>query len=283
VADIADYRPVAGWPTLPAKVKLGPVSAVATDSADRVYVLQRADPPVLVFDQEGEFLRSWGEGRLKNPHGLRTDRNDHLWVTDTGRHVVMKFDTQGKLLMTLGRESLPGDEPDQFNRPTDVAFAPSGEVYVADGYGNSRVVKFSKEGKYLTQWGKPGSGAGEFNLPHSIRTDGDGRVYVGDRENDRVQVFEADGKFVAEWKASGAELPAAGFAPYGLYLDHDRLFVADGRAQRIMVLDLQGQPLGYVGTGEGDSNAPHWVCVDSQGAIYVAYVDGRRVQKLVAK
>jgi len=123
---IPDYQPVAGWPRLPDTLQLGPVSAVAIDSADQVYVLQRANPPVLVFDLDGGFLRSWGEGTLRNPHGLRTDHDDHLWITDTGRHVVMKFDAHGKLLMTLGRESQPGDGPDQFNKPTDAAIAPSG-------------------------------------------------------------------------------------------------------------------------------------------------------------
>jgi DNA-binding beta-propeller fold protein YncE len=240
-----------------------------------VYILQRADPPVLVFDREGKLIRTWGDGRLKSPHGLRTDSDDHVWVTDTGRHVVMKFDTQGKLLLTLGREGLPGDGPDQFNKPTDVAIAPSGEIYVADGYGNSRVVKFTKEGRYEMQWGKPGSGAGEFDLPHAIRADGQGRIYVGDRENKRVQVFDSDGRFMAQWNESGA--------PYGLFVDHDRLFVADGVAQRILILDLQGKPRGHWDTGAGDSNAPHWVCVDAHGDVYVAYVDGKRVQKFRAK
>jgi DNA-binding beta-propeller fold protein YncE len=274
LAGIPAYRPVADWPRLPATLQLGPVSAVATDSAGQVYVLQRADPPVLVFDHLGELLRSWGDGKLKAPHGLRTDRDDHVWVTDTVRHVVLKFDSQGKLLLTLGREGLPGDGPDQFNRPTDVAIGPAGEIYVSDGYGNSRVVKFSKEGKFLMQWGSPGNRAGEFDLPHAIRTDGQGRIYVGDRENDRVQVFDSHGKFVAQWKESGA--------PYGLFLDGERLFVADCRARRINVMDLQGKPMGHWDTGDGESNEPHWVCVD-RGAVYVAYVGGRKVQKFIAK
>jgi len=272
---IPDYRRVAGWPTLPAWLKLGPVSAVATDSTARVYVLQRAEPPVLVFDREGTFLRSWGKGLLKAPHGLRVDRDDQVWVTDTGRHVVMKFDATGKLLLSLGKQDQPGAGPDRFNRPTDVAVGPAGEVYVSDGYGNARVVKFSKEGMFLREWGKKGSGVGEFNLPHAIVVDGKGRVYVGDRENDRVQVFTEDGKFIAQWKASGA--------PYGLYLGDDRLFVADGRAQWIMVLDLVGKRLGRWDMGSGDSNAPHWVCVDRYGAVYVAYVGGRRVEKFMPK
>jgi DNA-binding beta-propeller fold protein YncE len=136
-------------------------------------------------------------------------------------------------------------------------------------------VKFSKEGKFLRGWGKKGSGDGEFNLPHSLCVDSKGQVYVGDRENNRVQVFDSQGKFLAQWKASGA--------PYGLYLHDDRLFVADGRGQWITVLDPQGNRVGRWDTGHGDSNAPHWVCVDKHGTVYVAYVGGRRVQKFTAK
>jgi DNA-binding beta-propeller fold protein YncE len=269
------YRQVAGWPKLPVSLKLGPVSAVATDSADRVYVLQRGEPPVLVFDRNGTFLRAWGRGLVKDPHGLRTDGDRNVWVTDTGRHVVLKFDTRGKLLLSLGRKDRPGAGRDQFNKPTDVAVDPCGTVYVADGYGNARVIKFSQDGNFLKEWGKRGSGVGQFRLPHAIVVDGKGRVYVGDRQNNRVQVFDADGKFIAAWKQSGA--------PYGLYVHGDRLFVADGRAGRILVLDLDGKVLGHLDTGLGESNAPHWVCVDGRGSVYVAYVDGRRVQKFTAK
>lgn len=272
---IPDYQPVAGWPKVPASLKFGPVSGVAIDSADRVYVLQRAEPPVLVFDRGGDFVRSWGDGLLKAPHGLRIDREGHVWVTDTMQHVVIKFDADGKRLLTLGKQDMPGDGIDQFNKPTDTAVGPGGEIYVTDGYGNARVMKFSKEGKFLKQWGKKGTGPGEFNLPHSICTDGKEHLYVGDRENNRVQVFDADGQFVAALKESGA--------PYGLFRKDERLYVADGRAQWIMVLDLMGKPLGRLSLGEGEANAPHWVCIDSQGAMYVAYVGGKRVRKFVAE
>ena len=157
--------------------------------------------------------------------------------------------------------------------------APSGVFYVADGYGNSRVLKFSKDGRLLRQWGKKGSGDGEFRLPHAICLDGRGRVYVGDRENGRVQVFDPDGRFLARFTESGA--------PYGLFLTgKGRLFVADGRTHWIKVLDLEGRVLGRwgeKGTGPGQFRLPHAVCVDSHGAVYVAEVDGRRVQKFVAR
>jgi DNA-binding beta-propeller fold protein YncE len=273
---LPDYRPVPGWPKVPDDVKLGPVSAVAVDSADRVHVFHRGPRPVLVFDRDGAFLRSWGDDLLKTPHGLRIDHEDNVWVTDIGNHQVLKFDARGKLLLALGKKGEPGDGPDRFDRPTDVAVTPAGDFYVSDGYGNARVLKFSKEGKLLKQWGKKGSGEGEFNLPHAICLDKKGRVYVGDRENNRIQVFDADGKFLAQWKESGA--------PFGLALAGDRLFVADGRANWVKVLDLDGKPLGRwgeKGTGPGQFNLPHMLCVDSRGAVYVAEVDGKRVQKFV--
>ncbi|MBL8793532.1 MAG: hypothetical protein JNM56_06490 [Planctomycetia bacterium] len=275
----ADYRAVSGWPTLPDGLKLGGVSAVAVDAADRVYLFHRGKTPILVFDRDGKFLRSWGEGLVKTSHGLRLDRDGHVWTTDIGHHLVMKFDREGKLLLTLGKKDEPGDTPDKFNKPTDVAVGPNGEVYVADGYGNARVVKFSKEGKYLKEWGTKGKGEGQFNLPHAICIDGDGKVYVGDRENNRVQLFDADGKFLAQWKDSGA--------PYGLFLKgNGQLLVADGRANEVRLLDDQGKPVnrwGAKGTGAGQFQMPHWVAVDAQGALYVAEVTGQRVQKFVLK
>jgi len=268
---IPDYQRVVAWPTLPASVKFGPVSGVATDSARRVYLLQRTDPPVVVFDEKGKFLRTWGNGLLRTPHGLRIDRNDHVWLTDIGNHVVMKCDAGGQVLLTLGRKGEPGDGPDHFNKPTDVAVSDGGDIFVTDGYGNARVVKFSKDGHYRAEWGKAGTGPGEFDLPHSISTDGKDRLFVGDRENDRVQVFDLEGKFLDQFKESGA--------PYGLSLARDRLFVADCRARRINVLDLQGKLLGHWSTGDRDSDEPHWVWVDVQGSVYVAYVAGQRIEK----
>src|SRR6266496_2418583 len=231
-----DYKPVVNWPTLPGQIKFGQVTGVATDAADRVYVFHRGKNPIAVFDRDGKFLRSWGNGLIKTAHGVRLDRDGNVWVTDLGHHLVTKFDPQGKVLLTLGTKGKAGEAKDRFNKPADVAFAPGGEVYVADGYGNSRVVKFSADGKYLKEWGKKGKGEGEFNLPHAICVDGKGRVYVGDRENDRVQVFDAEGRFLAQWQGIGA--------PFGLFLTREgRMLLADGRANVAKVLDLEGKAL----------------------------------------
>ena len=237
---VPTYKVVAGWPEPSSPIKLGQVSAVATDASDRVFVFHRGEPPVVVFDRDGKYLRSWGEGLVKKAHGLRIDREQNVWTTDVGHHLVRKFDHEGTLLMTLGREGMPGAGPDRFNQPTDVAVTPSGEFFVSDGYGNSRVVLFSKDGRYLKEWGTKGKGEGQFNLPHAIVLDPDGRIYVGDRENDRVQVFDPQGKFLAQWKEGGA--------PYGLFLTADRrLFVADGRAGRVTVLDRERQGASALG------------------------------------
>jgi DNA-binding beta-propeller fold protein YncE len=275
---IPKYEPVVKWLQSPAGHQFDVVTAVATDAADRVYVFHRGKRPIMVFDKNGKFLRSWGDEMIDTAHGLRIDHAGNVWITDIGHHLVTKFSPEGKVLLTLGKKDEPGDGRDQFNEPTDVAVAPSGEFYVSDGYGNSRVVKFTQDGKYLKEWGKKGNGAGEFDLPHTICLDGKGRVYVGDRENNRVQVFDTEGKFLAQWKECGA--------PYGLFLYGEQMLVADGRANAVKVLDLQGKVLGQwgeKGSGAGQFDLPHWLCVDSQGSVYVAEGDGQRVQKFVVK
>jgi DNA-binding beta-propeller fold protein YncE len=274
---LPDYQPVAGWFRTPDGVELGPVSAVADDGAGNVYVLHRGKKPVLIFDRAGKFLRAWDDPPLVTGHGLRIDADRTVWITDIGCHQVFKFSPDGKVLLTLGQRNKPGDGPDQFNKPTDVAFAADG-FYLSDGYGNSRVLKFTYDGKLVRMWGKKGTEPGQFNLPHCIVTDAKGRVFVGDRENSRIQVFDADGTFLTQWKESGA--------PYGLYRAGGRFFVADGRLHMVTVLDADGKRVGRFGEkgkGPGQFNLPHMLCVDGAGAVYVAEVDGKRVQKFVAK
>jgi DNA-binding beta-propeller fold protein YncE len=273
------YRVVADWPERTSPIRLGEVSAVATDSADRVFVFHRGEHPVVVFDRDGKYLRSFGDGLIKKAHGLRIDRDENVWVTDVGHHLVRKFDRDGKLMMTLGRQGKAGAGPDQFNQPTDIAISLAGGFYVSDGYGNARVIQFTRDGRYVREWGKKGSGPGEFNLPHAICLDSDGRIYVGDRENDRVQVFDSEGKYLAQWTDGGA--------PYGLFRTGDgRLFVADGRADRVTVLDRAGKLLerwGQPGKAPGQFSTPHAVCIDSRGDAYVAEIDGQRIQKFTSK
>lgn len=272
-----DYRSVPNWPQLPPKLTLGPVSAVATDAKDRVYVGHRGPKPILVFERDGTFLRAWGDDHVKTVHGVRIDPEGSVWVTDVGNHLVMKFDPEGKLLLSLGKKGEPGNAPDRFDRPTDVAVTPTGDFYITDGYGNARVLKFDRTGKLLKQWGTKGKGEGEFNLPHSIAVGAKGELYVGDRENNRVQLFDGEGKFLGQWKESGA--------PYGLFLAGDRLFVADGRANWVRVLGPDGKSVGRFGekgTGDGQFLMPHMLCLDSRGDVYVAEVNGKRIRKFTA-
>ena len=270
-----EYRAVPGWPALPAGFTFGQVSGVATDSADRVFVFHRGVHPIVVFERDGKFLRSWGDGLVKKAHGLRIDRHDNVWITDIGDHLVRKFDHEGRLLLTLGRKGAPGAGREQFNQPTDVAITASGSFYVSDGYGNARVVHLAADGRYLSEWGRKGTDPGEFHLPHAICIDAQGRICVGDRENDRIQVFDSEGRFLAQWKDGGAPY---GFCPTA----EGELYVVDGRANRVTVLDDAGKARlrwGVAGSGPGQFAMPHAVCVDSRGELYVAEVNGKRVQK----
>ena len=273
-----DFEPVADFPHVPDTFVLGACSGVGVDSQGQVYLFHRGKQPIISFDADGKYVRSWGDDSIGRAHGLRIDRDDNVWVTDIGYHLVLKFDREGKLLSTLGRKGEPGLGSDQFDQPTDVAFGPSGELYVSDGYGNSRVVKFSSDGKYLKSWGRPGKGPGEFNLPHTILVDAQGRVLVGDRENDRVQVFDGNGRLLHIWP---------GFAPFGLVADSDGvLFVADGRANKILRLNTAGSVVGswgQKGNKPGEYDLPHMLAADRRGNLYVVEIIGERLQKLKRK
>lgn len=275
----SEYRPVNGWLKPPEGFRFGGVTALAVDKDDNLHVFHRGKQPIAVFDKAGKFLRSWGDDLIKTAHGLQVDRAGNVWVTDIATHQVIQFDPSGKVLLTLGKKNQPGTTRDTFNKPADVAFGAEGEIYVADGYGNSRVVKFDKTGKYLLEWGKRGKGVGEFHIPHAIFIDRDGKIHVGDRENDRVQVFDASGKFLEQWRDTGA--------PFGLYLQPGKnVLLADGRGDVVRVLDTRGKEMeifGKRGTKPGQFRTPHGICADSQGAIYVAEVENERVQKFVQR
>jgi len=261
--------------TMPEGWKFGRVSAVATDASGEVYVFQRGPKadPIIVFDGNGRYLRSWGRGMFGNPHGLRIDREGNVWVTDSGDHQVLKFTREGRLLLTLGQKKQAGTDSQTFNRPTDIAFTPAGDFYVSDGYGNSRVVKFSREGKYLLTWGQRGTGPGEFNTPHALAVDSSGLVYVSDRENDRIQVFEADGKFVRQWTHLGATQGLCLTPNDDLWIithrNHIENLMYDTLAGRIMHVELaSGRILGSM------ESPGHWIHVTPVGEIYVASLTG---------
>lgn len=213
---------VENWPQLPDDFELGMPTGIGIDTDGDLYVFHRAGrewksmpipdyPPILkntiskIDQNTGEVLDSWGDSLFIMPHGLTVDHQDNIWVTDCGLHQIFKFSPEGNLLMTLGVAKVPGDDSLHFNLPTDVAVASDGTFYVSDGYGNSRVIKFSAEGSYLFHWGSKGNEAGQFEIPHGIDLDKEGNVYVADRENNRVQIFSARGEFIKEWQNTGTD------------------------------------------------------------------------------
>lgn len=261
--------------TMPEGWKFGRVSAVATDSAGKVYVFHRGKKadPLVVFDPKGKYLRSWGRGMFGNPHGLRIDRQNNVWITDNGDHQVMKFTNEGQLLLTLGVKGKAGTDERTFNKPTDIAFARNGDFYVSDGYGNSRVVKFSRDGKYLLAWGRRGTGPGEFNIPHSIAVDSKGTVYVSDRENNRIQIFDANGKFLRQWAHLGATQNIFITPRDEMWIithrDNVENITYDTLAGRIMRIDLAtGKILGAM------ESPGHWIDVSAAGEIFIGSLTG---------
>jgi peptidylamidoglycolate lyase len=298
------YQVVAGWPALPPGQTLGAVAGVGVDSHDNVFVFHRAgrdwpasgvldlkpiaEPTVALFDgRSGALLAEWGAKTFAMPHGLTVDKDDNIWLTDVALQQVYKYSHDGKLLLTLGKRGIAGNDRTHFNRPTDVAAATDGSFYVSDGYRNTRVLKFAVDGSFLFQWGTKGSGPGQFDLPHGIALGAEGRVYVADRSNARVQVFDGKGQFLTQWSG-----PALG-RPYDVVIGSNGVaFVADGGDQdprspgrsAVAIVSLDGnvlQRVGEFGTGAGQFSMAHAVAAAKDGSVYVADTGGKRVQKFV--
>jgi DNA-binding beta-propeller fold protein YncE len=280
------YQVVENWAKLPDGYSFKEVGGVGVDAQDNVYVFNRGAHPMMVFDRGGNFLRSWGEGIFPRAHGITMAPDDTMFLSDDGDHTVRKCTLDGKVLFMLGTSGKPAAfmSGDPFNRCTHVAIDPrNGDFYVSDGYGNARVHKYTPDGKLLFSWGESGTDPGEFNIVHNIATDKDGWVYVADRENHRIQVFDPNGKFETQWVNMAR--------PCGLYLDQPSGLAyigelgaaigpnAEGRklGPRVSIYNTQGQLLARLGDeGEGESPgrfiAPHGVCIDSRGDIYVGEV-----------
>jgi DNA-binding beta-propeller fold protein YncE len=267
------YRVATDFFQTPPSVPQGEVSAVAINSKGHIFVFQRGKPSLLEYDATGKYLRSIGEGLFTVPHGLRFDADDNIWITDTGSHIVLKLDPDGHVLMVLGRKNTAAEADYLFNKPADVAFGRDGEFLVANGYGNSRIMKFDRYGKLLKQWGSFGKEPGQFQLPHSIVMDKESRLYVADREGGRIQVFDYDGKFLKEWDGIGY--------PYGLFMTPDEhLWMSDGALDPVVEFDLDGKIVGAIGEpgrGPGQMMWPHFLAVGPNRNLYVADVLNWRV------
>jgi len=281
------YRVVENWAKLPDGWEFKDVAAVAVDSHDRVYCFNRGEHPMMVFDRDGNFIKSWGEGTFPRAHGIHIDAEDNLYCTDDGGHFVRKCTVDGKVLLELGVPGTPAPymSGEPFHRCTHTALSPAGEIYVSDGYGNAKIHKYSPDGKYLMSWGNPGTGPGEFNIAHNIATDRDGWVYVADRENHRVQVFDGNGRYETQWM--NLHRPCGLFCCGGA---QNQFIVGElgpsmpvNRAHpnigpRLSIVDAKGNLLSRIG-GEagpgletGKFVAPHGLAVDSRGDVYVGEV-----------
>jgi DNA-binding beta-propeller fold protein YncE len=280
------YRVNADWAKLPNGWSFKEVGGVGVDRSDNVYVFNRGQHPMIVFDRQGNFLRSWGEGQYPRAHGVHMAPDDTMFLTDDGGHFVHKVTLDGKVLLELGVPGKPAPymSGEPFHRCTHTALSPKGEIYVSDGYGNSRVHKYSPDGKLLMSWGEPGTGEGEFNIVHNICCDADGWVYVADRENHRVQVFDGNGRYETQWK--NLHRPCGLYMPYGhqpiCYIGEVGPAAAVSRdipnlGPRVSIVDYEGKLIGRfgntpAGTELGKFLAPHGLAVDAHGDIYVGEV-----------
>jgi sugar lactone lactonase YvrE len=271
------YQVSSAWARLPANTEWGALSAVTTDRKGSVLVLRRTFPSMFVVSPQGELVSSWGDqGLFSGPgaHGVRVDRDGFIWATDTQNHQVYKLTMDGKVVLQVGQKGVTGDNRshDAFNRPADVAVARNGDFFVADGYGNSRVVKFDRHGKFLAIiGGTKGTGPGQFDLVHAVVIDSKGRLLVGDRSNARIQIFDHNGTYLEQWNGLGK--------PYGLYItSDDTLYVGDADGGTITVAK-RGQPVDVI----RDLGRPHSISMDPNGSLYMADVRGFVKKITIAK
>ena len=281
------YRLVEGWAQLPSGVEAwGQTIGVELDADGNLWVFHRCFAencnggrenvaPMLKYDPSGRLLDSWGEGMFNWPHGFFIDADGYIWTSDARGvgdkgHQVMKFTQDGTLLMTLGTAGVAGDGEDTFDGPADVAVAPNGDIFVVDGHGNNRVVKFNKDGEFVMSWGEAGTGPGQFNEPHSVAFDSQGRLFVGDRVNERIQVFNQNGQYLAEWPgimASGMDIT-----------EDDVIYVADYQLRLGIVIANAND---FTEIGFIENAMPEGVTVDGMGNVYAGEVLPRNLKKFV--
>jgi len=310
---VIEYDVDSTWPHRPGNIsdvrpgngEEGYVTGVAIDSKDQAWFCKKGKDPIQVYTTEGKFVRSWGDGLFDSPHSLRIDYEGNIWVADFGLHVVRKFTPEGELLSTLGIYGEKGEDETHLNQPTDMAITRKGDVFITDGYGNRRIVHYDKHGKFVKSWGQYGSEPGSFILPHSIIVDSKGRLYVGDRNSGRIEVFDQNGKLLDQWSnlimpwgmSTNAkdEIWICGSSPHwwmrnGKYPEYkDQVFMrfsTDGRVQQIWHI-----PLGDVGKDKhhpdfsnlkpGEAVGVHAIVQNSRGELFVGEVYSQRIEKFI--
>jgi DNA-binding beta-propeller fold protein YncE len=292
------YRTIRDFFKLPVGRTMGSSSAVAVDHKGNIWVSDRCGAndckgskldPVMEFDKDGKFVKAFGAGKLLFPHGIFIDKDDHIWIADghVGNGIgddVIAFDQNGKVLKVLGKPGVSGNGPDTFHEPNAVLVAPNGNIFVADGHEpgpghNARVVKLDPNGKFILQWGSHGTGPGQFEMPHSLAMDSQGRLFVADRGNNRVQIFREDGTFLGQWP----NIPG----PSHFWITRDGyLWLVSGVGNRLAKFDLGGKLITYwgmYGRPAGWFDDPHTIDVDSSGNLYVVEVFNNRVEKFVSR
>jgi sugar lactone lactonase YvrE len=280
------YVPVPHTLSLPEGMTMGAATSVALGSRGQLVVFNRGDHPLMEFDRDGRFVRAMGEGLYARPHGMRLDADDNIWTTDVNTHLVIKMSPRGEVLLTLGVRGESGEWNEAagqrlLNQPNDVAIAANGDVFVMQGHGRgeSRVLKFDRTGRFITSWGGNGAGPGQFNTGHSIVIDAQGLVYVADRENRRVQIFDQHGTYRREWTFKGL--------PCGLYIDPaGQMHLVTGFSGQILRLDANGKAtaaMGQPGKGLGEFGEAHYMSLGPNGEIYVADTVNRALHKFIRK
>ena len=296
----AGYEVDRDWPRHSPERPWGEMPGVAIDAHDHIWTFNRGAVPVQVFEPSGTLVRAWGEKEFQRPHGIAHDPRGNVWLTDIGSHVVRQYTPEGRRLLELGTPGQPGEDETHFNQPTDVAIAPGGDIYVADGYVNNRIVHFDRQGRFLRAWGSKGSEPGQFRVPHALALDSRGRLYVADRGNARVQVFDPAGRFLAEWRHL--------MIPWDIWITaDDQIYVCGSSPMRwgptqylrplgippkdqlVMKFDPAGKALQlwtFPPGGEGDAPKQpgelswvHGMAVDSRGDLYLGDIVGRRAEK----
>jgi sugar lactone lactonase YvrE len=283
-----DYAVAPSAVTLPAGVTMGAAASVAFDPKGHIWVLARGVTAFFEFDENGAYIRSFGDKMFARAHGLRIDRDGNLWATDVGAHTVVKVSPEGQVLLTLGTRGQAGvwDEAAGtrlLNQPNDIAIAASGDVFVVQGHtpgpnGDARVLKFDRTGKFLTSWGGKGNGPGQFQVAHGIAIDAKGLLWVMDRENQRIQVFDAGGTFIREMKYAGL--------PCSVDIGRQYVYMVNGFAGQVVRMDLNGKvlaALGKPGKGPGEFGEAHFLAVSPKDEIYVADSVNGALVKFVKK